>query len=727
MRRAGERRPVSRGGARRRRGHAHALVHAQGAAPALRPADAPARARRARRAAARSHRRGRRPRRRGRRPRRVQEQLVERRAGRVRRADGATGHRRRRRRRAHRLRRRPRRRGRPPRRDRPTPRCCAPETLAMLATEHRLADAAATLLTARLDDPTGYGRVVRDAQRPRRPHRRAGRRQSRRARDRRGQPVDLLLPPWVPRAGAAPAEPRERPGRVLPHRRGRACCAQAGPRRRRHRGRRRHPRCGRSTTAPQLAVAEAELRARINHRWMREGVTMVDPATTYIDTDGGARARRALLPGTILAGSTVVRRGSVIGPDCQLVDTVVGRDAVVRQTVAREAEIGDARHRRPVRVAAARHAPRCRRARRHVRRDQEQRDRRGRQGAAPLLCGRRRDRARARTSAPGNITANYDGRSKHRTKIGKDVRSGSNTVFVAPVDVGDGAYTGAGAVVNRDVPPGALAKGVPGKDRGRLGARSARMRGGRRGRDTRTRRTSSMELVSKKRLMLFAGQRQPRARARRSPPNLQVPLGDGHARRASPTARCTAATARASAAPTSSCCRRTASRSTTASWSSCIMIDAAKRASARRITAVVPVLRLRAPGPQGRGARADHAPGSSPTCSRWRAPTASSPSTSTPARSRASSTSRSTTSPPCRCSPTTWARARHGRGRHRRRRPTPAAASSPAGSRTASASRHRVRARVHRQAPAQGHAQRRRSPPRWSARSRAAPACSSTT
>ncbi len=61
----------------------------------------------------------------------------------------------------------------------------------------------------------------------------------------------------------------------------------------------------------------------------------------------------------------------------------------------------------------------------------------------------------------GTITANYDGREKHRTIVGADARISSNTVLVAPVEVGDGAYTGAGAVVNRDVPPGALAKGVP--------------------------------------------------------------------------------------------------------------------------------------------------------------------------------------------------------------------------------------------------------------------------
>jgi len=61
----------------------------------------------------------------------------------------------------------------------------------------------------------------------------------------------------------------------------------------------------------------------------------------------------------------------------------------------------------------------------------------------------------------GSITANYDGKHKHRSRIGKGARIGSNTVLRAPVEVGDGAVTGAGAVVTRDVPPGALAKGVP--------------------------------------------------------------------------------------------------------------------------------------------------------------------------------------------------------------------------------------------------------------------------
>ena len=86
------------------------------------------------------------------------------------------------------------------------------ETLASLATEHRLADAAATLVTAEVDDPTGYGRIVRDAARRRRPHRRAARCQRCRAGHHGDQPVDLLLPPRVPRAGAATVEPGERAG-----------------------------------------------------------------------------------------------------------------------------------------------------------------------------------------------------------------------------------------------------------------------------------------------------------------------------------------------------------------------------------------------------------------------------------------------------------------------------------------------------------------------------------
>jgi bifunctional UDP-N-acetylglucosamine pyrophosphorylase/glucosamine-1-phosphate N-acetyltransferase len=193
---------------------------------------------------------------------------------------------------------------------------------------------------------------------------------------------------------------------------------------------------------------------------MRAGVTMVDPSRTYIDASVQLDPDVRLLPGTILQGHTVVRSGSVIGPDVQFVDTVVGHDAVVRQTVAVEAELGD-------RVTCGPYAS-LRPGTRvgddaHLGTFVELKNSEIGAGAkVPHLSYVGDAEVGERTNiGAGNITANYDGRRKHRTRIGKDVHTGSNTVFVAPVEVGDDAYTGAGSVVNRDVPRGAMAKGVP--------------------------------------------------------------------------------------------------------------------------------------------------------------------------------------------------------------------------------------------------------------------------
>ncbi len=94
----------------------------------------------------------------------------------------------------------------------------------------------------------------------------------------------------------------------------------------------------------QLAVAEAELRDRINERWMRRGVTMWDPERTYIDVDVMVEPDVVLLPGVILQGSCVIGTHAEIGPDAHLVDTVVGEGATVASSVARRAVIGaDAR------------------------------------------------------------------------------------------------------------------------------------------------------------------------------------------------------------------------------------------------------------------------------------------------------------------------------------------------------------------------------------------------
>jgi bifunctional UDP-N-acetylglucosamine pyrophosphorylase/glucosamine-1-phosphate N-acetyltransferase len=332
------------------------------------------------------------------------------------------------------------------------------ETIAMLATEHRLGDGAATLLTARLDNPTSYGRIVRDA---------SGH-VERIVEELDATPEELAIDEVNPsiycfrRGLLAPALRRLVPENaqgeyyltdVI------AVLRQAG-----------HIVDGIEVDDPmevaqvndraQLAVAEAELRARINNRWMRAGVTMVDPTHTYIDASVELEADVRLLPDTHLQGHTVVHGGSVIGPAVQLVDTVVGRDAVIRQTVAFETEIGDrvtcgpfVSLRPGTRVADDAHLGTF---------VEVKNSEIGAGAKVPHLSYVGDADVGERTNiGAGNITANYDGRRKHRTKIGKDVRSGSNTVFVAPVEVGDGAHTGAGAVVNRDVPPGAMAKGVP--------------------------------------------------------------------------------------------------------------------------------------------------------------------------------------------------------------------------------------------------------------------------
>ena len=332
------------------------------------------------------------------------------------------------------------------------------ETLAHLAREHRLADAAASLLTARLADPTGYGRVVRD----REGHvaaivEQADANDDELAIDEVNPSIYCfrrsLLAPSLRRLSPENAQGEYYLTDVV------AVLRDTG-----------HPvlaieaddqmeTVGVNDRA-QLAEAEAALRVRINRRWMLDGVTIVDPATTYVDADVELEAEATLLPGTILQGATVVRAGAVVGPWSQLVDTVVGERAVVRQTVAREAEIGPdatvgpfASLRPGTRLAAGA----------HVGTFVETKNADIGEGAkVPHLSyiGDAEIGAGANIGA-GTITANYDGRNKHRTKVGKGARTGSNSVLVAPVELGDDASTGAGAVVTRDVPAGALAKGVP--------------------------------------------------------------------------------------------------------------------------------------------------------------------------------------------------------------------------------------------------------------------------
>ena len=206
----------------------------------------------------------------------------------------------------------------------------------------------------------------------------------------------------------------------------------------------------------QLAALGAELNRRITEGWMRAGVTIVDPATTWIDVDVDLAQDVSLKPNTQLHGTTKIAPGAVIGPDTTLRDVIVDEDATVRRTEATEAFIGSGAnvgpftYLRPGTVLGDRGK---------IGAFYETKNVKIGRGAKLSHLGYAGDAEIGENSniGCGNITANYDGVNKHRTVIGAEVRTGSNTVFTAPVDIGDGAYTAAGAVIRRDVPAGALA------------------------------------------------------------------------------------------------------------------------------------------------------------------------------------------------------------------------------------------------------------------------------
>lgn len=206
----------------------------------------------------------------------------------------------------------------------------------------------------------------------------------------------------------------------------------------------------------QLAKMGAELNRRIVERWMQEGVTVMDPATTWIDADVVLAQDVTILPGVQLLGTTVVAEDAVVGPDCTLKDCEIGAGARVVRThgelavIGEEANVGPFSFLRPGTLLGAR----------------------GKIGGfvetknATIGDGAKvphlsyvgdAEIGEGTNIGAGTIFANYDGVNKHRTTVGKHARTASNNTFVAPVTIGDGAGTGAGTVVRQDVPPGALA------------------------------------------------------------------------------------------------------------------------------------------------------------------------------------------------------------------------------------------------------------------------------
>ncbi len=214
----------------------------------------------------------------------------------------------------------------------------------------------------------------------------------------------------------------------------------------------------------QLAQAEWTLRVRLNEAHMRAGVTMRDPSTVYLDWGIDLAADVVIEPNVILVGHTSVAAGSVIGPATTIVDSTIGADCrvwasvVERSIVEDRATIGPYSHLRPgthVGLGA------------EIGNFAELKNTRLGAGVKQHHVSYLGDAELGdRTNVgAGTITANWDGRTKNRTIIGKDAFLGVDTMLVAPVEVGDGAKTGAGAVVTKSVPPGKLAVGVPARIR----------------------------------------------------------------------------------------------------------------------------------------------------------------------------------------------------------------------------------------------------------------------
>jgi bifunctional UDP-N-acetylglucosamine pyrophosphorylase/glucosamine-1-phosphate N-acetyltransferase len=206
----------------------------------------------------------------------------------------------------------------------------------------------------------------------------------------------------------------------------------------------------------QLAAAGSVLRQRHLEELMRAGVSIVDPAHTYVDVDVEVGLEATLLPGTLLEGATTVGAGSVIGPSSHLTDCTVGEGAVVHSTRAQGAiigsgvEVGPFAHLRPGTVIGddARVGAFVQTKNASV----------GAGAKLPHLAYvGDADVGAGANVACGVVTVNYDGREKHRTVIGEGAFVGCGTMLVAPVRIGDGAFVGAGSTITDDVPDEALA------------------------------------------------------------------------------------------------------------------------------------------------------------------------------------------------------------------------------------------------------------------------------
>ncbi len=214
----------------------------------------------------------------------------------------------------------------------------------------------------------------------------------------------------------------------------------------------------------QLAEAEATVRGRIRRRHMLAGITIVDPSSTFIDDAVTIAPDTTIAPNTHLEGTTSIGAGCVIGPGSHVRDSRIGDRCVVRYSMVEEStlesdvDMGPYSHLRPRSYI-------CQGV--HIGNFAEVKasrlGRNSKMGHFSYIGDA--EVGEDVNIGAGTITANYDGVNKHRTTIGDGAFIGSDTMLVAPVNIGRGAGTSAGSVVNRDVPDGMMAIGAPARIR----------------------------------------------------------------------------------------------------------------------------------------------------------------------------------------------------------------------------------------------------------------------
>jgi bifunctional UDP-N-acetylglucosamine pyrophosphorylase/glucosamine-1-phosphate N-acetyltransferase len=206
----------------------------------------------------------------------------------------------------------------------------------------------------------------------------------------------------------------------------------------------------------QLAQATRQLNDRLLERHMRAGVTVIDPQTTWVDVDVTAEPDVVLHPDTRLRGRTHLKAGAQIGPGTTLTDTLVGEDATVVNAVCDGAEIGPEVGVGP--FAYLRPGARLHRGAKVGTYVEIKNAVVGEGSKVPhLTYVGDADIGKGTNIGAACVFVNYDGVEKHRSTVGDHVKVGSDNMIVAPVEIGDGAYTAAGSVIVSDVPPGAMA------------------------------------------------------------------------------------------------------------------------------------------------------------------------------------------------------------------------------------------------------------------------------